>query len=136
MKAVKTTTLWLFHKAILYRKNYFCAMAPNDNETFLAYWAENREKEKTSSRPFMIGLSSGFAIGICVIAAMESGWYERANMEANAKLNYLVLLLAIMGLSLFMAFIYRKFRWEMQEQRYLELLAAKKNALKKEEMQP
>ena len=84
----------------------------------------------------MIGLSSGFAIGVCVIALMESGWYERANMEANSKLNYLVLLLAIMGISFFMAFIYRKFRWEMQEQRYLEWMAAKKNARKREQKQP
>ena len=118
------------------KNNYFCGMSLQDNETFLAFWAENREKEKTSSRPFMIGLSAGFAIGISVIGVMESGWYERANMEANSKLNYLVLLLAILSISVFMAFIYRKFRWEMQEQRYLELLAAKKNAQNKAEMQP
>lgn len=111
-------------------------MVPNDNDGFLAYWSENREKEKTSTRPFIIGLSSGFAIGVCVILLMESGWYERANMEANSRLNYLVLVLAIMGISFFMAFIYRKFRWEMQEQRYLELMAAKKNAQKREQMQP
>ncbi len=111
-------------------------MVPNDNEGFLAYWSENREKEKTSPRPFIIGLSSGFAIGVCVILLMESGWYERANMEANSRLNYLVLVLAIMGISFFMAFIYRKFRWEMQEQRYLELMAAQKNAKNKEQKQP
>jgi predicted permease len=71
-----------------------------------------------------------------VIICIESGWYVRANMEANSKLNYLVLLLAILGISFFMAFIYRKFRWEMQEQRYLELLAAKKNAQKTDPKQP
>ena len=111
-------------------------MPENDNETFLARWSENREKEKTSFRPFMIGLSAGFALGVSVIAAMESGWYERANMEANSKMNYLVLLLAILSISLFMAFIYRKFRWEMQEQRYMELLAAKKNAQNRDQKQP
>ena len=111
-------------------------MPENDNETFLACWSENREKEKTSFRPFMIGLSAGFAIGISVIGVMESGWYERANMEANSKMNYLVLLLAILSISLFMAFIYRKFRWEMQEQRYMELLAAKKNAQNRDQKQP
>ena len=111
-------------------------MPENDNETFLAFWSENREKEKTSFRPFMIGLSAGFAIGISVIGVMESGWYERANMEANSKMNYLVLLLAILSISLFMAFIYRKFRWEMQEQRYLELLAGKNKIENEEPMQP
>ena len=111
-------------------------MRLDDNETFLTYWSENREKEKTSFRPFMIGLSAGFAIGVSVIVVMESGWYQRANMEANSKMNYLVLLLAIVLISLFMAFIYRKFRWEMQEQRYMELLAAKKNAQNRDLMQP
>lgn len=111
-------------------------MQGKDNETFLTYWAENREKEKTSFRPFMIGLSAGFTIGVGIIAAMESGWYERANMEANSRLNYIVLLIAILLISVFMAFVYRKFSWEMQEQRYLELLAAKKNAQKRDQKQP
>ena len=101
-------------------------MLSSENEAFLAYWSKNREKEKTSVRPFLVGLSSGFSIGIAVIVAMESGWYERANMVANTRLSYLVLLLAILLTAFFIAFMYRKFRWEMQEQRWLELLAAKK----------
>lgn len=84
----------------------------------------------------MIGLSAGFSIGVGIIVAMESGWYARANMEANSRLNYIVLLLAILLISVFMAFVYRKFRWEIQEQRYLELLAAKKNAQKRDQKQP
>src|ERR1700755_2806804 len=100
-------------------------MLSGENEDFLAWWPKNRDAERTSIRPFLMGLSAGFAIGIAVILVLESGWYERANMVANSTLSYLVLLLAILAVSLFMAFFYRKFRWEMQEQRYLELLAAK-----------
>ncbi|MEO8174270.1 MAG: hypothetical protein ABI581_14345 [Sediminibacterium sp.] len=100
-------------------------MLSHENEEFLASWAKNREKERTSRRPFLIGLSGGFSIGIAIIAVLESGWYTRANMEANSRLSSVVLLLAILVISFFMAFFYRKFRWEMQEQRYLELLAAK-----------
>lgn len=101
-------------------------MLSSENEAFLAYWSKNREKEKTSLRPFLVGLSSGFAIGIAVIVVMESGWYVRANMVANSRLSYLVFLLAILLTAVFIAFMYRKFRWEMQEQRWMELLAAKK----------
>jgi membrane protein YdbS with pleckstrin-like domain len=111
-------------------------MLSGENEEFLAYWTKNREAEKTSVRPFLVGLSAGFAIGVAVILILESGWYERANMVANSQLSYLVLLLAILLISLFMAFFYRKFRWEMQEQRYLELLAAKKRAENQAEKQP
>jgi hypothetical protein len=109
--------------------NYFCRMSP-ENEQFLTWWEKNREKERTSIRPFMIGLSSGFAIGAGVILSLEFGWFTRANMVANTMMSYLVLLLAILLISFFMAFFYRKFKWEMQEQRYLELRAAKNKAEK------
>lgn len=100
-------------------------MLSNENEVFLDWWEKNREKEKTSTRPFLVGLSTGFAIGAGVIIVLESGWYTRANMVANSRLSSGVLLVAILVISFFMAFFYRKFKWEMQEQRYLELRAAK-----------
>ena len=105
-------------------------MLSEENESFLVYWSVNREKQRTSLRPFIIGLSGGFAIGISILLVLESGWYERANMVANSRLSSVVLLVAILVISIFMAFFYRKFRWEMQEQRYLEMLADKKNAEK------
>ena len=105
-------------------------MLSKENESFLVYWSQNREKQRTSVRPFIVGLSGGLAIGICILLVLESGWYERANMVANSRLSSVILLIAIMFISVFMAFFYRKFRWEMQEQRYLEILANKKNAEK------
>lgn len=111
-------------------------MLSKENELFLANWEKNREKEKTSTRPFLVGLSAGFAIGAAIILILESGWYTRANMVANSRMSSVILLLAIMTLSFFMAFFYRKFKWEMQEQRYLELLAAKKRNENKAPKQP
>lgn len=105
-----------------------------DDEQFLAYWPKNSEKEKSSSRAFMLGLSSGFAIGALVLIAIYSGWYPRATMQANSKLSSTVLLIAIMGISIFIAIVYRKFKWEQQEQRYLELIA--KQNKKQTQMQP
>ena len=107
-------------------------MLNSEDEIFLAYWAENREQQRTSIRPFLVGLSSGFMIGVSLLLLLSSGWYERANMEANSRLSSVVFLIAILLISFFMGFIYRKFRWEMQEQRYLELLARKKNHQKSE----
>lgn len=96
------------------------------DEEFITYWQENSQKEKSSKKAFMLGLSSGFAIGTCVILAIFSGWYLRATMIANSNMNLVILFLAIIGISVFIAFIYRNFKWEMQEQRYLELVAKKK----------
>lgn len=112
---------------------YICRMLNSEEERFLAYWAENRERQKHSTRPFVLGLSGGFAIGAGVMVLLSTGWYERANMEANSRLSGVVFLLAIMVISFFLAFFYRKFRWEMQEQRYLELLA-RKNRLQNQQV--
>jgi hypothetical protein len=100
-------------------------MLSSEEEKFLAFWAENRIREKHSIRPFVLGLSGGFAIGAAVLVTLSTGWYERANMEANSKMSGPVFLLAILIISFFLAFFYRKFRWEMREQQYLELLARK-----------
>ena len=53
-------------------------------------------------------------------------------MEANSKMSAFVLFLAILGLSVFIAFAYRKFKWEMNDQRYQEI-AAKKRKIKKDD---
>ncbi len=79
-------------------------------------------------RPFFIGLSAGMALGVSILACLTSGWFERADMVANSQMSSVVFMLAIVLMSLFMAFMYRKFSWEMKEQRYLELQAAKKKA--------
>jgi membrane protein YdbS with pleckstrin-like domain len=100
-------------------------MLTNDEETFLAWWPKNSEKQKNSFRPLLTGLSAGLILGISLIVILATGWDERATMVANSKLSSVVFLLAILIISVFMAFLYRKFRWEMQEQRYLELLAKK-----------
>lgn len=106
---------------------YICSMLSAEEETFIQFWEKNSLQQKHSTRPFMIGLSAGFVLGISLIAVVFSGWYERANMVANSRLSSFVFLLAIMGISFFMAFFYRKFRWETNDQRYRELVARKKS---------
>ncbi len=110
-------------------------MLSSDEEKFLAWWETNGEQQKTSSRPLFTGLSAGLILGISLVVMLTSGWDQRATMVANSKLSSVILLIAIVIISVVMAFLYRKFRWEMQEQRYLEL-KAKKNAELRREKQP
>ncbi len=112
---------------------YICGMLTNDEKAFIAYWEKNSLRQKHSIRPFLVGMSAGFVLGISLIAVVFSGWYERANMVANSRLSAGVFLLAILGISFFMAFMYRKFRWESKEQQYRELLAKKKTQEKDKE---
>ncbi len=107
-------------------------MFTQQEEKFLAYWEANRIQQKYSIRPFLVGMSAGFLFGIAVIAVIYTGWYERAEMVANSKMNVAIFLLAIIVVSFFMAFIYRKFRWETNEQYYQELLAKKRTLEKKQ----
>ena len=111
-------------------------MLSSDEEAFLIFWGKNREKQKTSIKPFLVGLSAGFVLGISLIIIVATGWDQRATMVANSKLSSVVFLLAILIISLFMAFLYRNFRWETQEQRYLELLDKKQKMEKFPAKQP
>jgi ABC-type Fe3+-siderophore transport system permease subunit len=110
---------------------------PKENEAvFFERWTKQRHTYKKASRPFFIGLSAGFAIGIAILISIYLGWYQRANMEISSSLNPILFLLAIIGISIFMAFIYRNYQWEQQEQRYLSILARKKQTEIPNQMQP
>lgn len=111
-------------------------MLSKEDESFLMYWSQNREKQRTSMQPFFIGLSAGIAMGVIILVCLTSGWFERADMVANSQMSSVIFMLAVVLLSLFMAFMYRKFSWEMKEQRYLELLATKKKQENKIPKQP
>lgn len=101
-------------------------MLTKKEEAFIKYWSENRELQKKSFTAFLKGFSSGLIIGIGILLLISVGWYQRANMVANTMLNPFILLLVILILSVFMAFFYKNYRWEMNDQQYLELLAKKK----------
>ena len=111
-------------------------MFNSDEEKFLQWWPANRENQKSSFRPLLTGLGAGLILGISLVVMLESGWDKRATMVANSKLSDVVLLAAILIIAFFMAFLYRKFRWEMHEQRYLELLAKKNKQKAAEAKQP
>lgn len=96
-----------------------------DDEQFFDYWTKNSLKQKSSSRAFLVGLSAGFAIGVGVIVTTFSGWFPRATMVANSKMSSVVLFIAILLISVFIAVMYRKFKWEMQDQRFMEIIAKK-----------
>jgi len=99
-------------------------------EEFIVYWEANRLIEKKGFKQYLKGLTRGIAIGIAIFILLVSGWYTRANMQANAKLSYGILTIALLGIALFMSWLYQQYQWEMKEQQYLELLAKKKKEMK------
>ncbi len=111
-------------------------MPKNADHEFFEKWTTQRLVYKKASRPFFIGLSAGISIGIAILLSIYLGWYQRANMELNSNMNPIVFLTAIVDISVFMAFIYRNYQWEKNEQRYLSILARKKQTEIHHQMQP
>jgi len=97
-------------------------MLSKKDEAFLKYWEENRIKEKSLIKQFFPGLPIGLCLGAAILLVLESGWYERANMVERAQSSPIVLFIAIAGIVAFTGFFYKRFRWEMNEQAYMELM--------------
>lgn len=100
-------------------------MLTPDEEKFLEYWSENRNKKASGFRQYRFGLSIGLIIGIGILLNFASGWYTRATMVANSQSTPLVLILAIIIIAIFCSVFYKQFNSEANEQRYKELIFKK-----------
>ena len=101
-------------------------MLTQDEEKFLKWWEKNRERERTPLRQLSLGLPLGLLIGIAIILNFISGWYTRATMVANSQSTPLVLIAAVIIIALFCSIIYKRHQWEMNDQRYQELIIKKR----------
>ena len=79
--------------AVFFSILYICRMT-EDEKKFMAWWEINRDKQKKLVRQWFIGLPIGLIFVIPIIINLSSGWYKRADMEVNSRLNPAVLLIA------------------------------------------
>ena len=95
----------------------------DDEQKFLDYWEENRERQAKLSYQLMVGLPFGFLFSLPVIINFFLGkfWYKRADAVGISQFNPVVLILAVFIIAVFVAIISRKFRWERLEQQYREI---------------
>ncbi len=101
-------------------------MISEKEEAFITYWKENRDKQKRTFRQFLLGIPLALVFVIPISINFFSGWYKRAAMMSHTdSFNPGVLLLALLIIVVFIAIFSRRFRWEQNEQRYVELLAKK-----------
>jgi hypothetical protein len=98
-------------------------MLSEEEKAFIQYWEENRDKKKSLLRQLLPGISIGLTVGVGIILMLDSGWYIRANMEAQSESSPYVIFISIVGIAAFIGFFYKKFRWEMNDQTYRELKA-------------
>jgi hypothetical protein len=95
---------------------------------FITYWERSRQKEKKLLNQLLVGLPLGVLFGFPVLINLFLGWYKRAGMEGNTKLNPVVLITAIALIIVFVAIFSRKHKWEMKDQYYHELKAREKSS--------
>lgn len=100
-------------------------MLSSNDEAFIQHWEKNRDKEKKLLRQLFVGLPLGLLISGGIIFSLDLGWYSRANMVASSQTNPYVLLIAVLAITVFTAIFYKRFKWDMNEQHYKELLAKK-----------
>lgn len=103
-------------------------MFTEQENTFITWWESNRDSQRKSFKQFFNGFSKGIGIGIVIVIILVSGWYTRANMQANSKLSTIVFVIAILGIAVFMAWFSQNYKWEQHEQQYLELMARKRRS--------
>jgi hypothetical protein len=99
-----------------------------DEKKFIEYWKENRDYQATLKYQLLFGLPIGLLFSLPIVVNFLLGrlWYKRADAVGLSQFNPAVLIIAVMVISIFIAIINRRFRWEKLEQQYLELLARKK----------
>jgi hypothetical protein len=97
----------------------------NDQEKeFIVFWEANRLRQKKFIKYVQYGLPLGIAIGFGVLVNLVSGWYKQASMIVNADPSLiLVLLVALILIIVFISIFTVRHRWDLNEQRYKELLA-------------
>ena len=111
-------------------------MLTKEEEAFLRYWETNRTRQKKLFRQFLVGIPVGLLFVIPIVINFSSGWYKRADMEANSQdFNPIVLFVALLLIVGFTAIFWQRHKWDQYEQRYRELLIkqSSENEGKKEE---
>jgi len=102
-------------------------MLTKEEEAFLIYWENNREKQRKTYRQFLLGIPIALLFVLPIAVNFFAGWYKRADMvRGGQEFNPGVLLAALLLITGFIAIFSRRFRWDQNEQRYRELLAKKK----------
>ncbi|HRO44308.1 hypothetical protein [Agriterribacter sp.] len=96
-------------------------MLSEEEKAFIVYWEQNRARQKRVFYQLLVGLPLGLLLALPILINYLSGWDKRATMVGNTQSNPLVLIIAVLAIAVFFSIFNRRHKWEMNEQRYLEL---------------
>lgn len=98
-------------------------MLTEEERQFVRYWKDNRLRRKKGFRMIAFGLPVAIVVVVAILVNFFSGWYKKADMEirSNGSLVLVVLVAAIL-IVIFTTLFSAHHKWEINEQRYRELL--------------
>ena len=108
-------------------------MLTEEEIRFVEYWEANRLRRKRFFKQLAVGLPAGALLVIAIFVSFLSGWHRQAEMEIRSQSQsqpdyssiILVLVVAAILIVVFTAVFSARHKWDMNEQRYRELLAKK-----------
>jgi len=103
-------------------------MLNKEEQRFVYYWSEQRKRKKQFLLKLSIGLPLGVMMALGLIISMLSGWYRRAEMALRSSGSLLlVILIATIGIVVFITVFAARHKWDQNEQHYQELIVKEKN---------
>ncbi len=102
-------------------------MLTEEEIRFLEYWGHNRSNKKRRMWQLAAGLPLAAVLAVGIVANYFSGWYTRADMQIRLNASgVLVVLTGILLIVVFVVVFSSKHKWDLNEQRYKELMAKRK----------
>ena len=99
-------------------------MLTENEKNFVDYWEHNRNRKKKVLKQLSVGLPLGVLIVAAIFINFFSGWDKRAQMVVNTDPSLiLVIIIASLLIVVFIAIFSVRHNWDLNEQRYKELLA-------------
>jgi len=101
-------------------------MLTEDEEKFIASWEVDRLRKRKLLRQLSIGLPLSVVLVVAIFVNFFSGWYKKADMAIRSSSSLiLVLVIAAVLIVVFTTVFSVRHKWDLNEQRYRELLAKK-----------
>lgn len=108
-------------------------MLTEEEKGFIEYWEANRLKRKRFFKQLAIGLPIGVLLVVSIFLSFFSGWHKQADIELRSQSQsqpdystiILVLIIAALLIVVFTAVFSARHKWDLNEQRYRELLGKK-----------
>jgi amino acid transporter len=109
-------------------------MLTPEEKKFFEYWKDQRNRKKQFLRKLSIGMPLGVLVAGTLLINLFSGWYKKATMVLNSDPSLiLVILVALIGIVIFITIFSAYHKWDMNESLYQELV--KKNDEENNHMQ-